>query len=174
VKRSAGRYDMRAPRGHSRARRPHRWRRGDPRWARRFAMSVHGPRAPRPARPPRRRTLETWKAGDLKSPGQSFRFPDFQLAARSKSFRVLASPRVHSCSSADTLPSASANRSVCTAPTRSVTAAASSPAADARSLNCSWARAQHRLGIAVVADGPQGQAVRVAQSVDRAIDARPE
>jgi len=36
------------------------------------------------------------------------------------------------------------------------------------------ARLQHRLGIAVVADGPQGQAVRVAQPVDRAVDARRE
>ena len=33
MKRSAGRYDVRAPRGHSRARRPHRWRRGDPQLA---------------------------------------------------------------------------------------------------------------------------------------------
>jgi hypothetical protein len=34
------------------------------------------------------------------------------------------------------------------------------------------ARVQHRLGVAVVADGPQWQAVRVAQPVDRAVDSR--
>ena len=49
-----------------------------------------------------------------------------------------APPRVHSCSSPDTLPSASASRSVRTGPTCSVIADASSPAADARSLSRSW------------------------------------
>jgi len=33
---------------------------------------------------------------------------------------------------------------------------------------------QHRLGIAVVADGPEGESIRVAQPVDRTIDARRE
>jgi hypothetical protein len=130
---------------------------------------------------PHARNLESWRPEVARSVLQAFSFPDSQVAARcGRPDSGLRPDRM-------TLTAERSLLQQCGHPPQRLGQSIGPDRSDLlRDRRCQFAssrreishplgaRVQYRLRIAIVADGPEGQAIRVAQSVDRAVDARRE